>query len=226
MELYNFTKSEVVDILNGKTLEDHYRKMSYFFGEENALGFYYKEFISLKENAFKDIDELINFKKQSWSSNEYTWEHYLLLPKIALINRLEELKGLTKLNESPIKGLALYQGYPVGVLVPRLLAYYYKSLNKIKMDELLLKDRKIIFEKVTIWVEELIKRGVYPINIYGGNIIVDTVPDLDVVLDGLDETGVVRIETKEYADSLRKRGFDLEKESFDNLNKIKKLYLK
>ena len=148
------------------------------------------------------------------------------MPKIALIKRLEELKGLTKLNESPIKGLALYQGYPVGVLVPRLLAYYYKSLNKIKMDELSLKDRKIIFEKVTIWVEELIKRGVYPINIYGGNIIVDTVPDLDVVLDGLDETGVVRIETKEYADSLRKRGCDLEKESFDNLNKIKKLYLK
>ena len=103
---------------------------------------------------------------------------------------------------------------------------YYKSLLEINMDELSLQEKKQIFEKARFLLNELVKRDVYPVNIYSGNIVVNPDDYSDVVFDGLDESGVVRIESKYYAQKLKDNCRDLKKESFNRLNKIKKFYIK
>ncbi len=238
MKIVNLTAGEVLNALNYETPSiNHYRKNIYY-GDEDTLGIYYKDFIdsklcdnkymdsnyNIRDEYVKELNEHINMLKEI-RNNEYVWEHYALLKKIALINRLEELKDLSKLENPTITGLALYQGYPVGVLIPRLLTYY-ERLCDINMDELSLQEKKIIFDKVHLWVEELIKRDVYTNNIYSGNIVVNPYDYTDVVLDGLDDAGVVRIESKLYVNKLKRKGLDLQKDSFNNLNKIKKLYIK
>ena len=238
MKIVNLSACEVLKAINDNTPQKYNYRKDLYFGEDDTLGFYYKLFTdgglddgqyidmfgNIREKYINRLNEYINVEK-SIREGEYVWEYYTLVSRMALINRLEELKGLSKLKEPAITGLALYKGFPVGVLIPRLLTYY-RSLCQINMDELSLQEKKIIFERAQLWVDELVKRNVYPVNIYSGNIVVNPEDYSDVVLDGLDEPAVVKIESKYYAKRLKSYGRDLKKESFDNLNKIKKLYLK
>ena len=221
MQIYNLSSNELKEILKKREYSKQFQEMLYFGGED-ILEFYYKDFMDF---SLDNIDESIESEKKIWNKFEFTWEHYKIMPRIALINRLEELQGLTKLGKPVITGLALYRGYPAGVFVPRLLTYY-KNIGDPEIRELSLAEKKEILEKVDLWVEELIKRDVYPNYIYGGNIVVNKDEDLDVALVGLDESGVVRIETKTYVEDLKNRGRDLENETHKRLSLIKNQFLK
>ena len=224
MELYNIGSKEIADILDKEGTSDDYRKMVYF-DENNALAFYYKDFLDLQDHSVESIDKEVKLNKKLWNQFEYTWEHYKLMPKITLINRLEEIKGISKLKKPAISGLVLYKGYPVGTLIPMELLKY-QPLYELKAEDLSLSDRKTIFDKASKWVEELTKRDVYPTDLYGGNIVVNPEKGFDVVLDALDQPFTVRIESKKYVKKMIGSGRDFKKESFDSLERIKKHYLK
>lgn len=221
MQIVNISERDIIRGLDspsiyGKYWGDYYRKFTEY-DKDNILGLYYKK-IDLKN--YDSLDESIKTIKEC-TENEYTWEHYSMCRLFSLVNRLEEAyniierRHMSNIKAPSITGIALYKNYPVGTLFPRELLEYDRA-NELDDDE-----RAVIMEEAKYFVDLLMKKDVYPIGLYRGNIVVKHDDFSDVRLDGLDGPMVSRVESKDYVKTLKKRGRDLRRETLDNFENLR-----
>ena len=219
MKIINLSEEEVLNGIKSKE-GDYYRVFSEY-DENDMLGLYYKELSSQYTNS---LDEIIEVNKFCWNQ-EYTWEHYRMNRLFSLVNRLEEVYkkiGETSELKSPvITGIALYNNYPVGTLFPKKLLDYRNALDILDNKKISYDDELMILNSVKYLLDRLMERDVYATGLYGGNVVVNPNDYSDVRLDGLDGPAVVRIETKEYVKTLKKKGWDLRADTFRTLDRIR-----
>ncbi len=225
MQIVNLSEKDVLRGLEspeiyGKYWGDYYRKFTEY-NKDNILGLYYK---ILDYGNYGSLENLIAVRKKS-ADSEYTWEHYSMCRLFTLINRLEEVyKVIGKYSDlkSPIiTGIALYNNYPVGTLFPKELLNYKNAYEIFDDGNISDEDKSKIFEEAGYIVSQLIRKDIYPTGLYRGNIVVNPNDYSDVRLDGLDGPMVSRVESKQYAKVLKKRGGDLKEITWENFNKLK-----
>lgn len=225
MQIVNLSEKDVIRGLEspkiyGEHWGDYYRKFTEY-DKNNILGLYYK---ILDYSNYGSLENLIAIRKKC-ADSEYPWEHYSMCRLFTLINRLEEaykvIGKYSDLKSPVITGIALYNNYPVGTLFPRELLNY-KNISEIFANPNISDDDKSkIFEEAGYIVSQLIRKDIYPTCLYRGNIVVNPNDYSDVRLDGLDGPMVSRVESKEYARVLKKRGGDLKEITWENFNKLR-----
>ena len=225
MQIVNLSEKDVLRGLEspkiyGKYWGDYYRKFTEY-DKDNILGLYYKK---LDFEKYESLDDLIEVRKKCENS-EYTWEHYEICRLFTLINRLEEVYKVigkhSELKSPVITGIALYNNYPVGTLFPRELLNYKNACEIFDNPNISDEDKLKIFEEAGYLVSQLIRKDIYPTCLYRGNIVINPNDYSDVRLDGLDGPMVSRVESKQYAKVLKKRGGDLKETTWENFNKLR-----
>lgn len=227
MKVINLTGNEVLDGLHASPVDgkwgDYYRKFAKY-DKDNILALYYKD-LDLDTNRVVDLLDKISILKKC-KDMEYTWEHYTMCQLFSLINRLERIYTLidksTDLQSPIITGIALYENYPVGTLLPKQTLNYmaYSDILTSNLD-LTMEEKTKILGKTKYLLGCLMNSDVYPNGIYRGNIMVNPNDYNDVRLDGLDGPCVTRVESKDYVRTLKKRGWDLVEDTWSNFEKIR-----
>ena len=231
MDFININAKDVEMCLKQKNIAeyaDYYRKYIYF-GEEDVLGLYYKEFINLDKMNEKSIEKHISSRKNILSNiDEWTWEHHTIESLFKKINRIVDAQKEVpcKLDDPVITGIALCDNYPVGVLFPMKILSY-KTIGDLENEgiSLSMEDKEMIMDQVELWVKSLVKHNVYP-SLYFGNILINPDDYSDVILDGLDGPSICRVENEKYTRILAERGRDLKEEAYREFNKLKESFLR
>lgn len=166
--------------------------MVYEYDDTTLIKFYYKDIFRFFTS--KDVDDLNN----EVDINLFV-EQEMLEMRADYVTKKDKLINimncLNKAGCSLIKGVVLYQGYPIGILLN-----YYRGYSKLEdvfedFDE---KNRLLVMNKIKSILFHLFDCGVYPLDLKESNILVN-VENLDVQfidLDG-DET---RYGDKTYID--------------------------
>lgn len=231
----NITTKELLEGLtcdkeHGLVAIDHYRRIIEL-DDNYFMALYYKDYVDLKNLDEISVSEAIKFDKNYW--DEINLKNYGATTKkrkedlVAKIMEVqEEYALLTKEDFIPvISGLVVCDDYPVGVILPKKMLEY-KPLFTLEEDksELSRDDVNDMFDGVKWWIEKLMERGVYTDYLYVGNILVSPNDYSHVALDKLDELTTCRMETDEYVEELAKRGKDLRKNAFEQLEKFRNGY--
>lgn len=222
MKIVNLTWNEVLEGKNSTNSlrMDYYRIISNY-KDNNLLALYYKELIGFNEQIDNE-NKLDNMISMYLETEKFMYENFDYSKLANLKTRIEKLEEMKLAYIMNILGIALYNNYPVGILIDRDLLNY-KNLVSI-YQELSLSERKVVLEQVKCLINDLLKHGIYPTCLYLGNILIDK--NMNVKLDNFDDFVAYRVESKLYVKMLKKRGRDLIKDSWLNYEEMKKYVLK
>ena len=193
MEFIELSKEKIIKLLANK--KNYYDNGAYGilinYDDTTLIKLYYKDIFGTyttlnSETLDKEINILLEVDKEM---NEFNLNY---------TSKLQHLKEIYKTliktkSNSLIKGIAMYKGYPIGILLEKYknyikLSQVYKNLNK--------QDKIQVLEKVKELMFDLFNNNIFPTDIKENNILIN--PDnLDIKLIDLDghET---RIETENY----------------------------
>lgn len=175
---------------NNKCIGNGVYGMVYEYDDTTLIKIYYKDIFRFFTS--KNIDDLNN----EVDINLYVESEMLEIRSdyVTKLNRLVNIGNcLNRADCSLMKGIVLYHGYPIGIL----LNYYkgYVNLGEIfeKLDG---QSQLIVINKVKFMLFRLFEYGVYPLDLKESNVLVkpETLDVQFIDLDGLE----TRYEDEDY----------------------------
>lgn len=176
MKIVNLTKSELENYVHNEKFSGSHGSLS-LYDKNTLIKIHYKNIESiylLDDFSMLDsrIDELLEQEERFKKLNMDTFSHFQKL--------IEKLN----ITHSPLlEGIAMYRGYPIGVL----MKYYenYKNLGDV-ITSLGENQKVYVTNRVEFLLYELINSSIYPRDIKMDNILINT-DTLDTKIIDLDD---------------------------------------
>ena len=227
LTIKEFTEKLTCDEEHGYREIDNYRRIL-DYDKDNFMALYYTDYIDLDNLDEISVYTQLKFLKDSWDSiNKKNYGKTTLERRRELVSAIEKVQDeyvslVGNDSTKVISGIVVCAGYPVGVLLPKTLTNYI-SLHNLEESgiEMSRDDLDDIFDGAKWWVDKLMEHDVYVDRPFVGNIYVSPNNYNHVVLDKLDEIGTCRMETKEYAQTLAKKGNNLKASAYRHLQELK-----
>lgn len=177
--IYEISSKDILRIINGNCVGTGVYGMVYEYDDTTLIKFYYKEFFKFfTSRNINDLDNEVDI-------NLFV-ENEMLELRDDYVTKLDRLlnvvNSLTKAGCSLIKGIVMYRGYPVGILLN-----YYKDYSKLEevFDKLDSQSKLVVMDRIKSILFHLFNCGIFPLDLKESNIMVNF-KNLDVQFIDLD----------------------------------------
>lgn len=189
-EIKGYELLKIID--NNKLVGRGVYGMVYEYDDNTLIKIYYKDILRFFcSRNIEDLDKEVDINL--YVENEMKEMRVDYVTKLDRLNNV--VKSLNRADCSLIKGIVLYRGYPIGILLTN-----YKDYSKLgdSFKVLDTQSKSLIMDKIKLKLSKLFSYGIYPLDLKEDNILVN-IDNLDVQFIDLDG-GETRYEDSEYID--------------------------